>query len=69
MKTRFNRRQLLSSLGMGVIAVPFVHSLFRSRAYAKQTQIPVRFLGVRTYHGTDRDLFIPRQMNGAAHSG
>jgi hypothetical protein len=63
---RFTRRQFVSSLGMGVIAVPFVQSLFQARAVAKQSQIPVRFLGVRTYHGTDRNLFIPRQLNGAA---
>lgn len=63
---RYTRRQFAASLGMGMIAVPFVQALFQSRAIAKQTQIPVRFLGVRTYHGTDRDLFIPRTMSGAA---
>lgn len=26
---------------------------------------PIRFLAVRTPHGVDRDLWIPRQMNGA----
>ncbi len=63
---RFTRRQFVSSLGMGVIAVPFVQSLFQARAVAKQSQIPIRFLGVRTYHGTDRNLFIPRMPNGGA---
>lgn len=30
---------------------------------------PVRFLAVRTPHGTDRDYWIPRQMSGAEPAG
>ena len=66
---RFTRRHFIRSAGLGALSIPFVQALMHGRAAARTGNVPVRFLGVRTYHGTDRNLFIPRQAGGAAPSG
>jgi hypothetical protein len=65
----FTRRRFIRSLGIGAVSIPFVQALLHGRAAARTGSVPVRFLGVRTYHGTDRNLFIPRQPSGAEPSG
>lgn len=50
----------------GAAALGLLTSRFSPRtARAATPQGPVRFLAVRTPHGVDRDLWIPRQANGA----
>ena len=62
---RLTRRRMLRSLGLGAATIPFAQALMHGRAAARTGMVPVRFLGVRTYHGTDRNLFIPRTAAGA----
>lgn len=52
---------LLGGAALGAGLAP--HWLTPARAQA--TKAPMRFLAVRTPHGTDRDYWIPRQMGGA----
>ena len=57
-----SRRRLLSVLGGSAVALPLT-SLLRS-ARAQPSMGPVRFLGVRTPHGADRDWWIPKTPAG-----
>jgi len=52
---------LLGGAALGAGLAP--HWLTRARAQAAKA--PMRFLAVRTPHGTDRDYWIPKQMSGA----
>lgn len=56
------RRQLLSILGGTAASLP-LSSLLR-KARAQTPAGPVRFLGVRTPHGVDRDWWIPKTAGG-----
>ncbi|MEL6186503.1 MAG: DUF1552 domain-containing protein, partial [Myxococcota bacterium] len=59
-----SRRRLLSLLGGSSVALP-LSSVLR-RAHAAPPAGPVRFLGVRTPHGVDRDWWIPKTSAGNA---
>lgn len=64
MSTKFSRRRFGLMGGVAAAAGLFGMRLGQRTARAAPMG-PVRFLAVRTPHGTDRDLWIPRQMNGA----
>ncbi len=58
-------RRRFALLG-GSAAVAMLAARFGQRsAKAGPSQVPIRFLAVRTPHGVDRDYWIPRQMSGA----
>jgi len=54
--------QLFGAAGFGAAMAP---SFFGRRAGAQGMAAPVRFLAVRTPHGTDRDFWIPRNPDGS----
>lgn len=66
---KWSRRRFVATLGAAAATAPIARAFLRGRAVAQSTDIPVRFLGVRTYHGTDRQLFIPRQSGGSEPGG
>ncbi|MEM9189840.1 MAG: DUF1552 domain-containing protein [Myxococcota bacterium] len=55
-------------LGAPALRGPTLRGL-RNKAKAQPPAGPVRFLGVRTPHGVDRDWWIPKQSNGADPQG
>jgi len=61
---KITRRHFSVGVGSAALAAGLLPSLAR-RAFAQQSGAPVRFLGIRTPHGADRDLWIPKQLNGA----
>ncbi|MGE0792460.1 MAG: DUF1552 domain-containing protein [Sandaracinaceae bacterium] len=68
--TSLGRRRFVSALGAGaLVGVPFLRGILSSRAAAQADAVPPRFLGVRVYHGVDRDLFIPKTTGGADPGG
>ncbi|MEM1417090.1 MAG: DUF1552 domain-containing protein [Myxococcota bacterium] len=58
------RRQFAQLLGASALGTGIAPAL-RRRAGAQEVAAPVRFLAIRTPHGTDRDYWIPRNTNGS----
>ncbi|MDD9941457.1 MAG: DUF1552 domain-containing protein [Myxococcales bacterium] len=59
---KLTRRHFAAGLGGVVLTRDFL--LHPHRAAAQTDQAPIRFLGLRTPHGADRDFWIPRQPGG-----
>ena len=64
-KPTFRRRSFLSGGLAALAALPVASSILSSRAVAQQSDVPVRFLAIRSAHGTHRNLWIPRVPGGA----
>ncbi|MEM9068637.1 MAG: DUF1552 domain-containing protein [Myxococcota bacterium] len=60
----FSRRRFAAMLGGAALSAPLLSRLGRP-ARAQVPQGPVRFLGIRTPHGVDRDYWIPRRSDGS----
>ncbi|MEZ4247604.1 MAG: DUF1552 domain-containing protein [Polyangiales bacterium] len=58
------RRQFATLLGTAALSAPLLPAWLR-RVGAQPTSAPVRFLALRTPHGVDRDMWIPRRADGS----
>ena len=63
------RRRFLQSVGASAFSLPIAGALMRSRGIAQERDVPVRFLAVRSAHGTDRNRWIPRRPDGSEPGG
>lgn len=63
------RRRFVRSLGGAALTLPIAGALLRSRGVAQPRDVPVRFLAIRSAHGTDRNLWIPRRADGSEPGG
>ena len=65
----FKRRSFLAGGLSALASLPIASSLLSARAIAQESEVPVRFLGLRSAHGSHRDLWIPRDATGNAPLG
>ncbi len=61
---KLSRRHFNAALGTAALGAGMLPG-FARRGAAQNADAPVRFLGIRTPHGADRDFWIPKQLNGA----
>ena len=65
MKKRvMKRRHFLRGLAGAALTLPIANSFKFARAVAQDTDVPVRFLAVRTGHGTDVPFWRPQMPGG-----
>lgn len=65
-----SRRKFAALLAAGAAGAPLLHRLGRPRVIAQPgAGVPIRFLAVRTPHGTDRDFWIPKHADGRDPTG
>lgn len=63
------RRRFLQSVGGAALSLPIANALMHARGVAQERDVPVRFLAVRSAHGTDRNRWIPRRPDGSEPGG
>ncbi len=68
-KGLLSRRRFIQRLGAAAATIPIAGSILHSRGVAQDSDVPVRFLAVRSSHGTDRNRWIPRRSDGSEPGG
>jgi hypothetical protein len=63
-RARISRRGFNALLGGAAVGAGLLPSWATRTGHAQSSGAPMRFLGVRTPHGADRDTWIPRPMGG-----
>lgn len=63
------RRRAMRTMAGAALSLPIAGALLQSRTYAQARDVPVRFLAIRSAHGTDRNRWIPRPDGGGEPAG